>query len=100
MEIDYIVHGYGEIAMGKLASHLSGKFPARHIPGISYIVGSSIVTNPGREFFSKPDDMPLPAYHLIDMEHYATVNGRTLPAVERYLNKTGKSAKNHRMGQV
>jgi len=100
MAIDYIVHGYGEIALEKLARHVSGKLDLRQIPGISFREGSSIITNAGREFFPDINEMPLPAYDLIDMEHYATVNGHRHSKLQKYLNKTGKVAKNHRFATV
>lgn len=100
MAIDFIVHGYGEIALEKLARHVSGELELAQIPGISYRQGNSILTNPGREFFPDINQMPLPAYELLDMEHYATVNGHRHSKLQKYLNKTGKVAKNHRFATV
>ncbi|MCL4723020.1 MAG: B12-binding domain-containing radical SAM protein [Anaerolineae bacterium] len=100
MAIDYIVHGYGEIALGKLAQHLEGKVNIELIPGVSYLDKGFVVTNPGREFFPDINKMPLPAYHLIDMEHYATVNGHRLNKLQKYLDKTGKKVENHRFCTV
>jgi len=100
MVIDYIIHGYGEIALGKLAEHLMGKIPLEKIPGISFINGDRIVTTPGREYFRNINDAPLPAYHLIDMEHYATVNGHRHAKLQKYLEQTGKTAVNHRFSTV
>lgn len=100
MAIDWMVYGYGEIALGKLVRHLEGKLALSDIPGISYREGTSIITNPGREFFRHIDNMPLPAYHLIDMEHYATVNGLRMAKLQKYLDKTGKTADNHRFCTV
>lgn len=71
MAIDYVIHGYGEIPLEKLVRHLEGGLPVESIPGVSYRKGTSVVTNPGREFFKNFDDMPFPAFHLFDMEHYA-----------------------------
>jgi radical SAM superfamily enzyme YgiQ (UPF0313 family) len=100
MAIDCIVHGYGEIALEKLVRHYAGQLALEQIPGISYRRGDVVVTNPGREFFPNVDDMPLPAYHLIDMEHYATVNGHRHAKLQKYLDKSGKRAKNHRFATV
>ncbi len=100
MAIDYIVHGYGEIGMEKIIRHLEGSLPIEMIPGISYLENGCIVTNPGREFFKNINEMPLPAYHLIDMEHYATVNGHRLAKLDKYLEKTGKTTKSHRFCTV
>ena len=100
MAIDYIVHGYGEIALEKLLTHFQGELPIELIPGVSYRRGGEIVTNPGREFFRNMDDMPLPAYDLINMEHYASVNGFRHAKLQKYLDKSGKKAKNHRFATV
>ncbi len=100
MAIDYIVHGYGEFGMEKLIRHFQGQLALEAIPGISYRDKGAIITNPGREFFKNIDEMPLPAYHLIDMEHYATVNGHRHAKLHKYLEKNGKSAKNHRFCTV
>lgn len=100
MAIDWMVYGYGEIPLGKLVRHLEGKIALADIPGISYREGTTVVTNPGREFFRHVDDMPLPAYHLIDMEHYATVNGLKMAKLQKYLDKNGKTAESHRFCTV
>lgn len=100
MAIDFIVHGYGEIALEKLVRHVSGSLPLEQIPGISYRRGGEVVTNPGREFFPDINEMPLPAYHLVDMEHYATVNGHRHAKLQKYLDRTGKEAKNHRFVSI
>jgi radical SAM superfamily enzyme YgiQ (UPF0313 family) len=100
MAIDYVVHGYGEIAMEKIARHVQGSLPREAIPGISYVEGGEIINNEGREFYKNINDMPLPAYHLIDMEHYATVNGARHAKLQKYLDKTGQTAKSHRFTTV
>lgn len=77
MAVDFIVHGYGEIALEKLLRHHAGDLPVELIPGVSYRRGDEIVTNPGREFFKHLDDVPLPAYHLVDMDHYSRAQAAT-----------------------
>jgi radical SAM superfamily enzyme YgiQ (UPF0313 family) len=83
MGIDFAIHGYGEIALAKLCDHLQGKLEKERIPGLSYREGDQVVTNPGREFFRHMDDKPLPAYHLIDMEHYMRHAAQALPHKRR-----------------
>jgi anaerobic magnesium-protoporphyrin IX monomethyl ester cyclase len=96
MAIDYLVHGYGEFALEKLVRALQGAIAVEMIPGLSYRRGDTVVTNPGREFFRHLDDRPIPAYHLVDMEHYCgalasvkkgefVYNGRRLPVNPRVL---------------
>jgi radical SAM superfamily enzyme YgiQ (UPF0313 family) len=100
MAVDFVIHGYGEIALEKLARHLSGSLPVESIPGLSFRRGGRIVENPGREFFPRMDDIPFPAYHLVDMEHYATVNGHRFAKLQKYLDQTGKTVENHRYATV
>lgn len=100
MAIDYIIHGYGEFALEKLVRHLEGKLDAALIPSLCYRFNGRIVENPGREFFTRMDDMPIPAYHLVDMEHYATINGHRHAKLQKYLDQTGKTVKNHRFCTV
>jgi len=97
--VDFIVHGYGEIAMGKLIDYFEEKISLDDIPGISYKLNEKIIENPGRDFFDHVDSMPLPAYHLINMEHYATVRGENKRLIE-YLEATGKTIDNHRFINV
>jgi anaerobic magnesium-protoporphyrin IX monomethyl ester cyclase len=86
--IDYIINGYGEIAIEKLVRHLRGELELNEIPGLTYRVGDDIVENAGREFFKSMDDMPFPAYHLIDMETYlASTN--SLKLLRTYFRKNG-----------
>ena len=96
MAIDYIIHGYGEIALGKLVDHLQGGTEVALIPGISFLDRDFVLTNPGREFFRDINEVPLPAYHLIDMEHYATVNGHRHAKLQKFMDQTGKSVRNTR----
>lgn len=100
MAIDYIIHGYGEFALEKLVRHLEGNLELTRIPGLCYRLNGRIIENPGREFFSRMDDMPLPAYHLVDMEHYATINGHRHAKLQKYLDQTGRTVKNHRFMTV
>lgn len=99
MSIDYAVTGYGEFPMEKLVRVISGSLPINFVPGLSYVRGDAVITNPGQEYFNKLDDMPLPAYHLVDMEYYATALGKNA-ALQRYLSRTGKTIKNNRFISV
>ena len=93
MAIDHVIHGYGQIALEKLLRHVRGELDAGAIPGLSYRKGDLIVTNPGREFFKNLDDMPFPAYHLFDMEHYAEPGRRQGRQIEILREVNGKKIK-------
>lgn len=66
--IDIVIRGEGELPMLELAQ---GK-PLDKIPGISYRQNDKIIHNPfGRHLL--PEDIPIPAYDLLDMAKYAYV---------------------------
>lgn len=64
--IDVACRGEGEYAMLDLAD---GKSLSR-IDGISYHYKGKIKTNKPRKWIMNLDELPFPAYHLIDMERY------------------------------
>lgn len=66
--IDIIVRGEGERAMLKLVE--GG--PLTKIRGISYLKNGRIINNPDGEFLS-PEEIPIPAYDMLDMTKYAYV---------------------------
>lgn len=66
--IDIVVRGEGERPMLEI---VQGR-PLTKIEGISYRENGEIIDNPGGRFLS-PDEIPLPAYDLLDMTKYAYV---------------------------
>lgn len=90
VQCHYVISGYGERKIVKLTEYLSGKCNISDIPGLSYIDHDVVRTNPGDLFFTDIDEIPLPAYDLIDMEYYIT-SEKADPALEEYLNSTGKT---------
>lgn len=64
--IDFVVIGEGELTLSDI---VSGKKPSK-INGIVYKKGKKQITTKPREYIQNLDDIPLPAYHLIDMEKY------------------------------
>ncbi len=90
MAIDYLIKGYGEIPLEKLVRHLSGALDVVDIPGLVFRQGNVIVENPGREFFKQMDDMPLPAYDLVDMTYYTGVLDKGYQPLTAHLERTGK----------
>ena len=66
--IDVVVRGEGERPMLEL---VEGS-PLAGIKGITYRKGKSIIENPPAEFLT-PDEIPIPAYDLLDMLQYAYV---------------------------
>ena len=69
-ELDYILTGEGEESMAELAS-LVGEGDREGVGGIKGLVYSGdgeVVVNPMRTLIPDLDTLPMPAYHLIDLE--------------------------------
>jgi len=70
-DLDYIVLGEGEISFSQLLHHLSQGRNGREIKGIAYAENGKVILNPRPNFITHLDTLPLPAYHLIDVESEA-----------------------------
>lgn len=68
--VDVAVIGEGEYTMVEIARYFEGKRNLREIQGIAYRKGVDIVSNPKTTFIRNIDELPFPAYHLVDMESY------------------------------
>lgn len=69
--IDYICIGAGEYLMLDLANHLEIDTPnINDIKGLVWKNGSQIVFNEAGEFIKNLDELPDPAWHLIDVLSY------------------------------
>jgi radical SAM superfamily enzyme YgiQ (UPF0313 family) len=75
--VDYIVIGEGELTFRELVKvHQDGKNPAEKqlagIEGLGYKAsGGQIMINPSREVVRNLDELPLPAYDLVDATKYS-----------------------------
>lgn len=75
-KVDYTIHGYGEMPLLMLCDAIqAGTHDViERIPGLTYRQNDTkLVHNKQRVFVEHMDDLPLPAYHLIDMEYYSSV---------------------------
>jgi anaerobic magnesium-protoporphyrin IX monomethyl ester cyclase len=86
---DYCILGYGELKIISLVEYLEGHCEITSIPKLAYLNNGEIVENEGDLFYPTLDEVPLPAYDLIDMNHYAVVRN---DQIFEYLEKTGKPA--------
>ncbi|MCL1977990.1 MAG: B12-binding domain-containing radical SAM protein [Candidatus Bathyarchaeota archaeon] len=68
--VDIAVIGEGEYALLEIAEYLEGKKPLSDILGIAYRQNDDVIINAKRPFLENLDELPYPAYHLVDMEHY------------------------------
>ena len=70
-ELDYVILGEGEIAFSQLLTDLSGGGKGRAVKSIAYRENGKAVLNERYPLIPNLDSLPLPAYHLIDMEKEA-----------------------------
>ncbi len=68
--VDFAVRGEGEYTMLDLVKLTEGKMKAEDILGIAYRKDGKILQTPPRPFLKNLDDLPYPAYDLMDMESY------------------------------
>ncbi len=72
--VDIAVVGEGEFIMPELAAFFEGKKALDEILGIAFRQDGKIKLNPSRDFIKNLDDLPYPAYDLVDMEKYLNSN--------------------------
>lgn len=68
--VDIAVIGEGEYAMLDIMRYYEGEKDISEIQGIAYRKGDTVMLNPKRPFIKNLDELPFPAYHLVDMEKY------------------------------
>jgi anaerobic magnesium-protoporphyrin IX monomethyl ester cyclase len=70
---DFIIQGEGEITLSELITHLEENKSVESINGIVYKNESVIKVNPKRAVLQNLDELPLPAWDLVDMNSYKEV---------------------------
>ncbi len=68
--VDIAVAGEGEYAMLEIAQYFEGKKKLDDIKGIAYRQNSKVVVNEKRPLIDNLDELPYPAYDLVNMEQY------------------------------
>ncbi len=68
--VDIAVIGEGEQTMLDIAKFFEGNKKISDIQGIAYRKDEKAVLNSPRPFLKNLDELPYPAYHLVDMEQY------------------------------
>lgn len=69
--IDYVAIGPGEYTLLELIRHLEGdKIKLAEIKGLAYKEDGHIKVNEARPFIKNLDELPDPAWHLIDVKEY------------------------------
>lgn len=68
---DFVVRGEGEQTFLELCKKIEKKENGfESINGLSWKKDGKIIHNPDREFLKNLDELPFPAYHLLDVEAY------------------------------
>ena len=70
---DFVIHGEGEITLLELLTHLEHDLSAKDILGISYKSATDIIKNPARPVLRNLDELPMPAWDLIDIASYKKI---------------------------
>src|SRR3989344_3987904 len=69
-EIDLCVYGEGENTILDLAKWCEGNIKLEDVDGIAYKKDGKVIKNKPRQWNFKLDELPFPAYHLVDMDWY------------------------------
>ena len=70
---DYVIKGEGETTLEELINTIESGEDTKHVKGISYIVNGKVINNPPRGVNRNLDDLPFPAWDLIDVEAYRKI---------------------------
>ncbi len=68
--IDYIIAGEGEASLVKFIKNLKNKNELDNIPGLAFRSDNGITSIPAQRI-TNIDNLPIPAYSLLDMDKYA-----------------------------
>ncbi|MCX5835246.1 MAG: radical SAM protein [Deltaproteobacteria bacterium] len=85
--IDIAVIGEGEYTLPEIAGWYQGKLSIDEIRGIVYKKAGHVIYNQPRSAIQNLDELPFPAYHLVDLERYFRLKkdpGSTGSARPRY----------------
>jgi magnesium-protoporphyrin IX monomethyl ester (oxidative) cyclase len=68
--VDIAVIGEGEYTMLDIVSFFEGRKEISEVQGIAYRKNEAVVLNSPRPFIKNLDELPYPAYHLVNMEQH------------------------------
>lgn len=72
-ETDFIIQGEGEITLLELINSLEKETSVENISGIVFQKNSTIKVNPSRNVLQNLDELPFPAWDLIDINAYKNI---------------------------
>jgi len=84
-EIDAVVRGEGEETLVETIKAAQNSKPFVDVGGISFRKGEKMFHNPDRPFITNLDQLPMPAYHLVEEHirkyHFTMMTGRAVYAL-------------------
>ena len=78
-DIDIVVIGEGEITFKELLDSLDQEQEMKQVDGIGFKKGDTIQVNQPRDYIDNLDQLPFPAWELIDIHHYAHTKSMSTP---------------------
>ncbi|WP_130733489.1 radical SAM protein [Flavobacterium sp. J27] len=70
---DYIIQGEGEITLAELIHSLENKNPIESVKGVVFTKEDQVQVNPPRPVLQDLDELPLPAWDLININAYKEI---------------------------
>lgn len=71
--VDYVIRGEGEKTLEELLVLLEKKEPLENLMGLAYRKNGKTVVTPPRPVLRDLDELPMPAWDLVDMESYRRI---------------------------
>lgn len=88
--VDIVVIGEGEKSAPDIIDYYEGKKKIEDVRGAVYLSEGKLITSP-IEYIQDIDTLPIPAYHLVDMEKYFELNAKGYgPRLNEYSNKSAR----------
>ena len=72
--LDYVVVGEGELATRLLLRHLRGKAPSSSLVNVAFRHRGQVLSSRQFKTLASLDELPFPAYHLVDLDEYFRLN--------------------------
>lgn len=72
--IDYLIRGQGEKVITRLLEALNNMQDINTVKGIARLIDKKVIKTEDEELFGDLDKLPLPAYDLLNMNHYDRYN--------------------------
>ncbi|MCX5696764.1 MAG: radical SAM protein [Candidatus Omnitrophica bacterium] len=86
-DIDIAIKGESEQAISNLIKYFRGNIKLESISGIAYRRENQVCETVGPEYIDNLDGLPLPAYHLVDMEAYFNLYKKGVYARDRNVKR-------------